>query len=428
MAKNKKPADAAKDKAAKQKKIAIGLVCVLALAVAYAVNTMMGMSGGGAASKPQAVDPATAASTTPVATVASPVPVAPSLAGSAVAADPAAAAAGSTSAGSTQLLAAVSPPADAGQLQSFSQFTSRDPLRRRQRIGVGVRWQRLRHEVRGLVRVWFGIGACGSAGAAQSASELRRHLGERSLRVGEHQWDLPDHEHGRDHERAVRARLADGEDCDGLGRRRLLRQRIANAQAHGGQVRDPREHRRRDALHAPAVPAGNRRSGRARSDRREWGGRSCHAAGHDDRSPPRPPPAVSQRTFERCPTPRCRTPFSNRPSLPIPEGWLSVRDESGMGLIELLIAMKVVLNVGLLRGRQRLQQRHHRDGTRGDHLFGDGGRRQADGDLPEPQELRDLARCDRPAVAPWVNATTTFRSRAPGSAYEARHEKSTPNV
>ncbi|HJX49018.1 MAG TPA: hypothetical protein VJ375_14320 [Gaiellaceae bacterium] len=128
MAKNKKPADAAKDKAAKQKKIAIVLVCVLALAVAYAVNTMMGMSGGGAASKPQAVDPGTAASTTPVATVASPVPVAPSLAGSTVVADPAAATAGSTSAGSTQLLAAVSPPADAGQLQSFSQFTSRDPF------------------------------------------------------------------------------------------------------------------------------------------------------------------------------------------------------------------------------------------------------------------------------------------------------------
>ena len=127
MAKNKKPADAAKDKAAKQKKIAIGLVCVLALAVAYAVNTMMGMSGG-AVSKPQAVDPATASSTTPVATVASPVPVAPSLAGSTVVADPAAAAAGSTSAGSTELLAAVSPPADAGQLQSFSQFTSRDPF------------------------------------------------------------------------------------------------------------------------------------------------------------------------------------------------------------------------------------------------------------------------------------------------------------
>lgn len=127
MAKNKKPADAAKDKAAKQKKIAIGLVCVLALAVAYAVNTMMGMSGG-SASKPQAVGPTTASSTTPVATVASPVPVAPSLAGSPVVAAPAAAAAGSTSAGSTQLLAAVSPPADAGQLQSFSQFTSRDPF------------------------------------------------------------------------------------------------------------------------------------------------------------------------------------------------------------------------------------------------------------------------------------------------------------
>ena len=34
MAKNKKPADAAKDKAAKQKKLAIGLVCLLALAMA----------------------------------------------------------------------------------------------------------------------------------------------------------------------------------------------------------------------------------------------------------------------------------------------------------------------------------------------------------------------------------------------------------
>jgi hypothetical protein len=133
MAKNnKKPADAAKDKAAKQKKIAIGLVCLLAVAMAYAVHTMTGLSGGSASSKPQAVDPATAVSTTSVATTAatdSPVPAAPLLSGNPIAADPAAAVAdGVTAAGSTQLLAAVSPPADAGQLESFSRFESKDPF------------------------------------------------------------------------------------------------------------------------------------------------------------------------------------------------------------------------------------------------------------------------------------------------------------
>lgn len=127
----KKPADAAKDKAAKQKKIAIGLVCLLAVAMAYAVHTMSGLSGGSSSSKPQAVDPATAISTTSVATTAapgSPVPAAPSLAGNPIAADPAAAADGVTAVGSTQLLAAVSPPADAGQLESFSRFESKDPF------------------------------------------------------------------------------------------------------------------------------------------------------------------------------------------------------------------------------------------------------------------------------------------------------------
>jgi hypothetical protein len=131
MAKNKKPADAAKDKAAKQKKIAIGLVCVLVLAMAYAVHTMSSMGGGSAASKPQTADPATSVSTTSVATTpatASPTPAAPSLAGSPTAADPAAVASGATPAGSTQLLAAVSPPADPGQLGSFSRFASKDPF------------------------------------------------------------------------------------------------------------------------------------------------------------------------------------------------------------------------------------------------------------------------------------------------------------
>lgn len=119
MAKKQKPADAAKDKAAKQKKIAIGLVCFLALAVAYAAHTMMGLNSS-SATKPQAAGPATA--TTAVATTPAPTAAAPTLAGSPVAADPAAAT------GSTPLLAAVSPTADPGQLQSFSQFESRDPF------------------------------------------------------------------------------------------------------------------------------------------------------------------------------------------------------------------------------------------------------------------------------------------------------------
>jgi hypothetical protein len=128
MAKNKKPADAAKDKAAKQKKIAIGLVVLLAVAMAYAVNTMMGMSGG-SGTKPQAADSTAAVSTTPVATPDPTAAAAPSLAGAPVAADPAAPVTdGTTAAGSTQLLAAVSPPADAGQLESFSRFESRDPF------------------------------------------------------------------------------------------------------------------------------------------------------------------------------------------------------------------------------------------------------------------------------------------------------------
>ena len=77
----KKPADAAKAKAAKQKKVVIVLGCVLALAMAYAVHTMMAMNGGGA--KPVAADPS--ATTTPVAAPATDTPsAAPTLAGSLV--------------------------------------------------------------------------------------------------------------------------------------------------------------------------------------------------------------------------------------------------------------------------------------------------------------------------------------------------------
>jgi hypothetical protein len=135
--KQSKPADAAKDKAAKQKKMAIGLICLLAVAMAYAVHTMMGLNGGAPSSKPQAADPSAAATTNPTAT-ASPAPVAPTLAGAQPVADPAAAAAvGASATGSTQLLAAVSAPADAGQLLSFSRFESKDPFARGTGSGSG---------------------------------------------------------------------------------------------------------------------------------------------------------------------------------------------------------------------------------------------------------------------------------------------------
>ncbi len=121
----KNVADAAKAKAEKQKKIVIALGCVLALAMAYAVHTMMGMSKGGAGSKPQVA--ATTTPSSPTAPVAAPtpsaLPSAPSLSG-------AVAPTGSTASGavSTQLVNAVQPSAGAGQLQSFSLFESKDPF------------------------------------------------------------------------------------------------------------------------------------------------------------------------------------------------------------------------------------------------------------------------------------------------------------
>jgi hypothetical protein len=118
----KNAADTAKDKAAKQKKMAIGLSVVLALAMAYAVHTMIGM-GGGAAGAPQAAD-TTATVTAATAPAAAPVtpsaPAAPSLGSAAPAATPAGA--------SSQLVSAVPQSAGTGQLQSFSRFESKDPF------------------------------------------------------------------------------------------------------------------------------------------------------------------------------------------------------------------------------------------------------------------------------------------------------------
>jgi hypothetical protein len=131
----KSTADAAKDKAAKQKKIVIGLAVFLVLAMAYAVHTMSSLKGGGAASsKPQAV--AAGSTTTPAPVTTTPVdsatPVAPSLAGTTAPTDPAATAGSTPSTGSSsdssQLVSVLIPKADSGQLDSFSRFETKDPF------------------------------------------------------------------------------------------------------------------------------------------------------------------------------------------------------------------------------------------------------------------------------------------------------------
>ena len=122
----KNVADAAKAKAEKQKKIAIGLIVVLVLAGGYAVHTMMSLhSGGAGGSKPEAATDTTGATTTPATPAAAPsaLPAAPTLSGG-LPTDTAA----TSNRGSSQLIDAVQATAGAGQLQSFSLFESKDPF------------------------------------------------------------------------------------------------------------------------------------------------------------------------------------------------------------------------------------------------------------------------------------------------------------
>jgi hypothetical protein len=119
----KNVADAAKAKAEKQKKIAIGLIVLLALAGAYAVHTMMSLnSSGGSGAKPVAAD-TTGAVPTPAPTTPSVLPAAPTLSG-ALPTDTTA----TPSTGSSQLIDSVQASAGAGQLKSFSLFESKDPF------------------------------------------------------------------------------------------------------------------------------------------------------------------------------------------------------------------------------------------------------------------------------------------------------------
>ncbi|MGD0716250.1 MAG: hypothetical protein ABSB24_19065, partial [Gaiellaceae bacterium] len=127
--KNKSVADPAKAKAAKQKKIVIALALVLVLAMAYALNTMKGLNSGGGA-KPEAA-PTTVATTTPASTTPTTTEplTAPTLAGSQGTSSASTSSDGtSTTSDSSALVSAVQPPADAGQLQSFSRFASKDPF------------------------------------------------------------------------------------------------------------------------------------------------------------------------------------------------------------------------------------------------------------------------------------------------------------
>jgi hypothetical protein len=117
----KSPNDAAKEKAAKQKKTVIVLGVVLAGAVAFAAHTMMGMSGS-PSSAPQAATTTAAASTpAPAAPTGTALPAAPSLGSIAPAAT-------TPSASTSPLVSAVQAPVDTGQLQSFSLFESKDPF------------------------------------------------------------------------------------------------------------------------------------------------------------------------------------------------------------------------------------------------------------------------------------------------------------
>jgi hypothetical protein len=117
----KKPADAAKAKAAKQKKMVIALSSVLVLAMGYAVKTMMTLNGSSGA-QPQAVAapqpaPAPSAPTTAA-------PVAPSLSSGSPVAVPST----DISLPTADLVSASRPAAQTGQLQSFSLFESKDPF------------------------------------------------------------------------------------------------------------------------------------------------------------------------------------------------------------------------------------------------------------------------------------------------------------
>jgi hypothetical protein len=117
----RKSTEAAKAKAAREKKILVVLSGVLVLALAYGLYTMHGL-GGNKAAAATATPPLAATTTTAAATPAPGTSAAPPIAGVATAADTAAPSA------DAPLVAAVQPPVGTGQLESFSRFDSKDPF------------------------------------------------------------------------------------------------------------------------------------------------------------------------------------------------------------------------------------------------------------------------------------------------------------
>ncbi|MES1246984.1 MAG: hypothetical protein ABUS54_04845 [Actinomycetota bacterium] len=120
----KSGADMAKEKAAKQKKMAIGLSVVLVLAMGYAVKTMMGLQSGG--SQPVAAD--TTSVTTPTTTPAVTPTDSTSLAAPTLATGTPDASAGAPTTGADDLVSAVTPTLDVGQMRTFDKFAGKDPF------------------------------------------------------------------------------------------------------------------------------------------------------------------------------------------------------------------------------------------------------------------------------------------------------------
>ncbi len=116
----RKSTEAAKAKAAKEKKILLVLSGVFVLALAYGLYTMHGLGGNKAAAAPPAAAATTAATTT-TAAVAAPAPAASS-------APPGGGAATASQSAAMPLVSAVKPAAGTGQLESFSRFESKDPF------------------------------------------------------------------------------------------------------------------------------------------------------------------------------------------------------------------------------------------------------------------------------------------------------------
>lgn len=120
--------DAAKKKTAKEKKMLVGLIVVLVLALGYAYKTMTKLHGSAAPTQVVAASstttPSAAASTTPATPAASsssaPVDV-PSSGASAPSGSPA-------SNVTDSLVSAVTPPLDQGELKSFTLFAAKDPF------------------------------------------------------------------------------------------------------------------------------------------------------------------------------------------------------------------------------------------------------------------------------------------------------------